>query len=68
MKFSTISNMATTALIAFYAFIGLMIAGYVGNIVWLFRNMDTINAEFILAAIGVVVGPLGSLHGIWSWF
>ena len=68
MKYETAEGLLAGAGISIVLAAILMVAGYVGNIVWMFKNMGTINGEFILAAIGVVVGPLGALHGIWSWF
>ena len=44
-------------------------AGWITNILYVFRNIDgALTGHFILACVGVIVVPLGALHGIWLWF
>jgi hypothetical protein len=56
-------------IVLYFVFFVAMAAGYISNIIWLFNMQDiTVTGEFILAVVGVVLGPLGALHGIWTWF
>lgn len=68
MKLSLNLKFGIAGVVAFLAFILSMIAGWVTNLFWLVGNMGTINGEFILALVGVFLGPLGALHGIYTWF
>ena len=44
-------------------------AGWITNILYVFQNVDgALTGHFILACVGVIVVPLGALHGIWLWF
>ena len=44
-------------------------AGWITNILYVFRNIDgALTGHFILACVGVVVVPLGVARGIWLWF
>ena len=50
------------------AFIAVF-AGWITNILYVFQNVDgALTGHFILACVGVIVVPLGALHGIWLWF
>ena len=47
----------------------LALAGYISNIVYVVNAESFINTnEQLLATVGVCVAPLGSLHGIYTWF
>ena len=55
-------------LILISAFIATFV-GWVTNIIYILQNIDgALTGHFILACVGVVVIPLGALHGIWLWF
>lgn len=44
-------------------------AGWITNIIYIFQNVDgALAGHFTLACVGVIVVPLGALHGIWLWF
>ena len=44
-------------------------AGWITNIIYVFQTIDcALTGHFILACVGVVVIPLGVVHGIWLWF
>lgn len=46
-----------------------LIGGYITNIIYLIKAESFITTnEQLLATIGVFVAPLGSLHGIYTWF
>lgn len=68
MKLSLSEKCGLGAVLAFFGLIVSLFGGYFTNIFWLFSHMDIINGEFVLAALGVILFPLGALHGIWTWF
>lgn len=46
-----------------------LIGGYITNIIYLIKAESFITTnEQLLATVGVFVAPLGSLHGIYTWF
>ena len=46
-----------------------LIGGYITNIIYLIKVESFITTnEQLLATVGVFVAPLGSLHGIYTWF
>lgn len=60
------------ALFAVVIAIGLIAGtavGYISNIVWLIKqDVITMSGEMIISILGVVVPPLGIIHGIYTWF
>ncbi len=60
------------ALIGVVVAIGLIATvavGYISNIVWLIKqDVITMSGEMIISILGVVVPPLGIIHGIYTWF
>lgn len=57
----------------FYSVIGvfasLLIAGYIMNLIWLFKlNELYCSAEIIIALIGCIVAPIGAFHGMYLFF
>lgn len=60
------------ALFIILCMVGFMVTmgvGYISNIVWII-NQDTIlmTGEMIISIIGVIILPLGIIHGIYTWF
>lgn len=46
-----------------------LIAGWISNLVWLFNQSPLqLNGETVIAALGVVMAPVGAIHGIYTWF
>ena len=46
-----------------------LIGGYITNIIYLIKAESFIATnEQLLATVGLFVAPLGSLHGIYTWF
>ena len=46
-----------------------LICGYITNIIYLIKAESFITTnEQLLATVGLFVAPLGSLHGIYTWF
>lgn len=68
MKFKTAASLSIGAAITSVLFGITLLAGYISNIVWLFRHADSITMEGIIALVGVVMAPLGAFHGIYTWF
>jgi hypothetical protein len=57
-------NSDISAVLLYLAIIGLIVYGWINNIVILFHSTFTnITGELVLRAIGVVVGPLGVVMG-----
>lgn len=50
-------------------FIATIAVGYISNIVWII-NQDAIlmTGEMIISILGVIIAPLGVIHGIYTWF
>ncbi|MBY4725727.1 MULTISPECIES: hypothetical protein [Burkholderia] len=47
----------------------LGISGYVTNVIWAFKHMSAgITLETLVAFVGLLVAPLGILHGVYTWF
>lgn len=47
----------------------LGISGYITNVIWAFKHMSAgITLETLVAFVGVLVAPLGILHGVYAWF
>lgn len=47
----------------------VVIAGWVSNIIWLIGNgLDSWNGEVVISVLGVVLAPIGTIHGIYTWF
>lgn len=47
----------------------ILIIGYITNILYIFNlGQVTLTGETILSIIGVLIPPLGALHGIYTWF
>lgn len=45
------------------------IAGYVTNAMWVFKHLSAgITLETLVSLAGIVLVPLGTLHGIYTWF
>ena len=61
-----------TQLIAGILLLGFWIAligGYITNIIYLIKAESFVATnEALLATIGVFVPPLGTIHGIYTWF
>lgn len=56
-------------LFAMWAVIVIAVWGWINNIVWVFDQEPLItNGETIVSLIGIVVFPVGMVHGIWLWF
>jgi hypothetical protein len=48
---------------------GISTAGFVTNVVWLFQHFaSAITLETLVSIAGVIVPPLGIMHGIYTWF
>ena len=59
---------AYTRIELIYAILGLVLGtGWITNVIWLFGNC-TMEAQPIMALVGVFVAPIGALHGIYLWF
>jgi hypothetical protein len=60
------------ALLAVVVAIGLIAGvavGYVSNIVWLIKqDVITMSGEAIISIIGIILPPIGIIHGIYTWF
>lgn len=60
------------ALFALVAVIGLIMTtaiGYVSNIVWIIKqDVIIMTGEMIISIIGVIIPPIGIIHGIYTWF
>lgn len=47
----------------------LAISGYVSNAIWAFKHMSSgITLEALVAFVGILLTPLGVMHGIYTWF
>lgn len=51
------------------SFVLTLLAGYITNILYIFNlGQLTLTGETILSILGVLIPPLGALHGIYTWF
>lgn len=47
----------------------MAISGYVTNAAWAFKHMaDGFTVETVVALVGLLMVPLGIMHGIYTWF
>ena len=60
------------ALLAVVVAIGLIAGvavGYISNIVWIIKqDVITMSGEAIISIIGIILPPIGIIHGIYTWF
>lgn len=50
-------------------FLATIAVGYISNIVWIVKqDVITLSGEMIISILGVVIPPLGIIHGIYTWF
>ena len=60
------------ALFAVVLAIGLIVTiaiGYISNIVWIIKqDVLLMTGEMIISIIGVIIPPIGIIHGIYTWF
>lgn len=46
-----------------------VVVGYISNIVWLIKqDVLVANGEVIISILGIILAPLGIIHGIYTWF
>ena len=51
------------------SFVLTLLVGYITNILYIFNlGQLTLTGETLLSVIGVFIPPLGSIHGIYTWF
>lgn len=43
-----------------------LLAGWITNIIWTFHQSEPVS--LILGIVGIVIAPVGSVHGIVTWF
>lgn len=49
--------------------IATVAVGYISNIVWLMKQeVIALSGEVIVSIIGIILPPLGIIHGIYTWF
>lgn len=59
----------TGVLLAILAGILVNVAGYASNAVWVFKHINAgFTFEALVSLVGLLVAPLGVLHGIYTWF
>ena len=60
------------AVILWVAFILTVIVGYVINVAWLVKTavagVEEVTAQLVISAAGLLVFPLGAIHGFFLWF
>ena len=56
-------------LIVLWAIIVIAVWGWVNNIIWVCdQDLLVTNGELIVSIIGILIFPIGMVHGIWLWF
>jgi hypothetical protein len=49
--------------------VATIVVGYISNIVWLIKqDVLVANGEVIISILGIILTPLGIIHGIYTWF
>jgi hypothetical protein len=60
---------ALSAVVVVICSIATTIIGYISNIVWIIKqDVITMSGEMIISIIGVIIPPIGIIHGIYTWF
>lgn len=44
----------------------LFVAGWITNVIWAFHQDRLIDVA--LGILGILVAPIGAIHGIYTWF
>jgi hypothetical protein len=51
---------------AVLGFFAAVLGGWITNVIWTFQQTEVVPAA--LGILGVVVAPIGAIHGVWLWF
>lgn len=53
---------------AYVVLLAAMTAGWVNNLIWVIENFSDLTGQTIVALIGILIVPVGAIHGIYLWF
>lgn len=66
MQYKTKQNLSAGAVVLYLVFALTLAAGWITNVVWTFKQSEMTNV--VIGALGAIIAPIGTLHGIWLWF